>query len=456
MNYLIHLTHNLTHNVKPCNMINFSLFGQPTRKNNQTTIYLRINCDSQKVRISTKLTIPKGNWNQEAQTVVKGGDFDFSFYREKLTKIVNTVESVTRTANLEEWNLEKVQREIQGILGKSVAPAKKKGVLALYQEWAYYGTATKITPRASDRLTYNVFKEFLQDKEKSFDEIDYKFYSDFVLFLRQKKEYKENSVGSHIRNLKAVMEEGLKRRLHSNMDFKSFQRPQEEIVNINLTELEIKKIYSLKLKDKYEQVRDIFVFGCYVAQRHSDYSRISQNDVKDGYIEILQKKTSHRIRIPFHPIAKEILNKYNGHLPKIDIQHFNALLKDIAQFAKLKEKVKVVETKAGKKVEKEYEKWQLVTSHTARKSGVTNALRAGVPIEDCMYLAGIKSPATFRKYAGIADNEYSERLANSKFFTGNPEVEELIRYAAKIIRSGEEPFWLQRLKGAYRNDLRKK
>jgi hypothetical protein len=225
-------------------------------------------------------------------------------------------------------------------------------------------------------------------------------------------------------------------------------------VNINLTQKELDAIYHCRLSGINAEVRDVFVFGCYVAQRHIDYSKISYKDIKDNYVIILQKKTGHRIRIPLHPVAKEIMDKYNGVLPKISIQTFNNTIKEIAQYAKIKDKVLIRETKAGKKSERYVEKWELITSHTARKTGVTNALRAGVPMEDCMYLAGIKSPAVFKKYAGVTSDEYSERLANTKYFSGNAEIENLIEYATKIIRSGEEPYWLQRMKGAYRNSLK--
>ena len=435
-------------------MINFSLYAKDAKHKGHITIYLRINKASEKIRISTRITVPEKNWNQAAQMVVKGGDFDLAFYREKLSKTVAAVEEIVRRANLENWDLLQVQLEVVRIFGKTTATTKK-GVLSLYQEWATVGTATKTTPRASDRLTYNVFKEFVRDKDLPFIAIDYQFYSDFILWLRQYKQYKENSVGNHIRNLKAVMNEGFKRKLHSNVDFKEFIRPQEEVVNINLTPAELEKIYSCKVTGIAEKVRDVFVLGCYVAQRYSDYSKISMADVKDGYVHILQKKTSHRIKIPLHPIAKAILDKYKGAVPKVSIQKFNEHIKEVARFAKITDKVHVVEVKGGKKVDRYCEKWELVTSHTARKTGVTNALRAGVPIEDCMYLAGIKSPAVFKRYAGVTADEYSERLANSSFFAGDTEVENLIEYATRIIRSGQEPYWLQRMKSAYSASLKK-
>lgn len=435
-------------------MINFALFGQPTRTGEKIAIYLRINCESKKIRLSTKISVPSRNWNQAAQSLVKGGDFDLAFYREKLTKIVNNTEGIIRQANLEEWDLETVQREILKSLGKEPGESKMSGILALYKEWAMVGTATKKFPRASDRLTYNVFYEYLRGQDIPFSKVDYVFYNDFMKFLRLKKNYKENSIGGHIRNLKAVMNEGLKRRLHNNLDFKNFIRPSEEITNINLTEKELERLINCKVKGLQEQVRDVFVLGCYVAQRHSDYSRLSYRDVKDGFVIIQQVKTNHKIMIPLHPIAKKILDKYNGELPDIPIQVLNKTIKDVAYLAKINDEVFIRETKGGVKSQRYVKKWSLITSHVARKSGVTNALRAGVPIEDCMYLAGIKSLSTFKKYAGVTDQEYSERLAGNKFFSGNAETEELIAYAAKIIRSGQEPFWLQRMKGAYRNSLK--
>lgn len=434
-------------------MINFALFGQPA-KNGDTAIYLRINSGSQKIRMSTKLAVPAKNWSQPAQMIVKGGSFDYSFYREKLAGIVTAVESIIRTANLESWDLQDVQRKVATLLGAKVV-SSGTGVLTLYQEWALYGTATKTTPRRQDKQRYAVFAEFVKNVDIPFRKVDYSFYTDFLIFLRQTKQYKENTVATHIKSLKAVMSEGLKRKLHDNLDFQQFGVATENIVNVNLTEQEIKKLEALRLEGEEEQVRDIFVLGCFVAQRHSDYSRISDKDIQGDFLTVLQQKTGHRIRIPLHPTAKTIIRKYGGKLPEISLSIFNKVIKAVAYKAKIRDKVLIRGTKAGKKEEKYVEKWELISSHTARKSGVTNALRAGVPIEDCMYLAGIKSEGVFRKYAGIADDEYTERLANSQYFSGVEDMEGLLSYVASVVRSGESPEWLKRLQKAYQISLKK-
>ncbi|MBO7305545.1 MAG: site-specific integrase, partial [Bacteroidales bacterium] len=373
-------------------MINFSLYAKPASKEAHSTIYLRINKNSEKVRISTRVVIPDRHWNQASQMVVNGGDFDLAFYREKLSKIVSRVEEIVRTANLEDWEITRVLEVVQSSLNVKSTVKMARGVLSLYEEWATLGTATKTTPRRQDKQRFTVFKEFVKGNDLPFEKVDYSFYTDFLLYLRHTKKYTENTVGTHISSLKAVMSEGLKRNYHKALDFQNFQRPQEEIVNVNLTEKEIGQMLKLKLNGVAEKVRDMFVFGCYVAQRHSDYSKATDMDVKGDFIEVVQKKTRRRIKIPLHPIAKVILEKYNGRFPTIDLAIFNTTIKEVAHFAKINEKIFTQVTKAGKLQQKYVEKWQLITSHTARKSGVTNALRAGVPIEDCMYLAGIKSP----------------------------------------------------------------
>lgn len=412
-------------------------------------LFLRVTHKGKIVRMSTGIKIAPKLWNQDAQAVIKKNNPDYPYQNEKLSKLTATMEKILRDADLEEESLIDIKNKIGKYLDPNYNVASEKGVLALYREWANYGTATKLSPSRQNRQCLRVFEEFVGKVDMPFAKVDYSFYSDFVLFLRTIKKYKENTVGTHIKNLKAVMNEGYKRKLHSNVDFKEFKKPSEPVVNINLSEGEIELIKLLHLEGLQEQVRDIFIVGCYVAQRHSDYSTISKKDIRDGKITIVQEKTNHRIIIPIHPIVRDILDKYKGELPQINQTVFNEEIKKIAYKAGIRDSVFVRYTKAGERIEKYEEKWKLISSHTARKSGVTNALRAGVPIEDCMYLAGIYDIRTFKIYAGVTDEEYGKRLAGSKFFAGDAEdVSGLIDYAIEAIKSNKKaaPKWLKLLR----------
>lgn len=430
---------------------NYSFFLSGPDKKLQF-LFVRINLRGEKIRLSTGIKLRPEQWSQDAQAIVRKNNEDFAYLNEKFSTIAAGIEKVLRDADLDGKDLEDIRNEVGLVIDPSFKIKAKKGVLALYREWAMFGTATKLNPSRQNLQCLRVFEEFMNKKDVPFDKVNYGFYSDFILWLRNVKKYKENTVGTHIKNLKAVMNEGLKRKLHTNEDFKEFKKPAEKIVNINLTEAEIEQIRLLQLYGQMEQIRDIFIVGCYVAQRHSDYSTICNKDIQDGRLVIVQEKTNHRIIIPIHPIVKEILAKYDGELPKINQVTFNEGLKHIAFKAGLTAPVFVRYTKAGKRIEEYVEKWKLISSHTARKSGVTNALRAGVPIEDCMYLAGIYDIRTFKIYAGMTDEEYSQRLAGSSFFTGDNDVNALIDYATKIIKSKKKaaPEWLKLLKEEFK------
>lgn len=433
----------------------FSFFLKGVDKQ-MDTLCIRLTHKGKVIRLSTGIKFPAKFWNQESQSIIRKNNENYTYLNEQLSKLTAEVERIFRVAAVENQTLEDIRNEVAKIIDPNFEPKAEKGVLTLYRDWATFGTATRLNPDRQGRHRFKVFEEFVSKKDIPFEQVDYSFYSDFIVFLRTIKKYKENTVGSHIRDLKAVMNEGLKRKLHKNEDFKNFKKPAESVININLTENEIDRLRSLRLSGLQEQVRDIFIVGCYVAQRHSDYSTLSNKDIMDGRLVIIQEKTKHRIMIPIHPIVDEILKKYDGQLPHVGQVVLNREIKKIAAQAMITEPVFVRYTKCGQRVEKYVPKCELITSHTARKSGVTNALRAGVPIEDCMYLAGIYDIRTFKVYAGVTDEEYSQRLAGSKFFAGeNDDTAALVDYAVKIIKENKKtaPEWLKLLREEFGNIL---
>lgn len=51
----------------------------------------------------------------------------------------------------------------------------------------------------------------------------------------------------------------------------------------------------------------MFVIGCLTALRYSDYSRLTSQNLVDGYIMIRTKKTNVDVKVPAHDYVKEIL-----------------------------------------------------------------------------------------------------------------------------------------------------
>ena len=98
---------------------------------------------------------------------------------------------------------------------------------------------------------------------------------------------------------------------------------------------EITRIYYYKFErqDKRkakERIRDMFILGCLTALRYSDYSRLTSQNLINGYIVIRTKKTNVDVKVPAHDYVKEIYAKYGGFIPRgLCIQYVNKYLKVI-------------------------------------------------------------------------------------------------------------------------------
>lgn len=58
----------------------------------------------------------------------------------------------------------------------------------------------------------------------------------------------------------------------------------------------------------------------------------------------------------------------------------------------------------------------MVSSHTARRTGATLLYKSGVPIKQCMMITGHKSESTFLGYIRISKEENAELLSKNPFF----------------------------------------
>lgn len=70
----------------------------------------------------------------------------------------------------------------------------------------------------------------------------------------------------------------------------------------------------------------------------------------------------------------------------------------------------------GKIVKEVRKKYEMIASHTARRSFATNAYLAGIPIARIMMLTGHQSETSFFKYIKIRGDENAEELARHAFF----------------------------------------
>ena len=162
------------------------------------------------------------------------------------------------------------------------------------------------------------------------------------------------------------------------------------------------------------------MIGCYTALRFSDYCRISKENiltrVNGKVIEITTKKTGQKVIIPIHPYLLQILKKYDYNVPKTHEQKINQRIKIIGQLAEINEDITIESVQGGMKVKKTVKKYELIKTHTARRSGATNMYLLDMNTIDIMKITGHKTETSFMKYIKVTKEETADKLAKHPFF----------------------------------------
>lgn len=158
-------------------------------------------------------------------------------------------------------------------------------------------------------------------------------------------------------------------------------------------------------------MRDIFVFGCHTSLRHSDISSLKPENIKttqvDGrevtYIDLIAHKTRGEVQAPLRKKALAILNKYKDKkritcFPTISNQKFNDYIKEVGKLAEINSLVEVVRFVGGKRQTDRIPKYQLIASHTARRTFVTHFFEKGGSVAACMVYTGHKNYKELETY----------------------------------------------------------
>lgn len=285
---------------------------------------------------------------------------------------------------------------------------------------------TRINPKSGRPVCYKVIREYertfyyLKEYSKNkgtaldFKDIDLNFYYGFIEYL-QGENLANNTIGKKIQTLKIFLNAATDQGYNHYKHYKShrFIAISEESQSIYLNQDELQAIYDLNLTDKpkLDRVKDMFIVSCWTGVRFSDISQITPDSIENGFISLKQSKTGGKVIIPVHPTVEAILAKYNGKLPPIiSNQRFNEYLKDVAKEAKLKDTIHITITKGGTKRSTAHKKWELVTTHTGRRSFATNNYNMGVPSLTIMAITGHKTEVVFLKYIKVTPKEHAEKL----------------------------------------------
>ena len=408
--------------------------------NSERLIYLYFSYSGNRFKYSTGLKIAPEYWNDEKQQVretAKLGAGIARGYNEQLKQLARNVEEI----QLKYLNNGKVitPDELRAEMDIATGRAKvspKRGMFAYIEQFIEERAASPKFQESSVKIYRTLLgklKGLARQRGKQrfeFKDITPEFWEQFRDYLYSLN-LAENTVHKQLRTLKTILADATEKgatnpeEVYTNTKRLGVSAEPVQKLYLNLSELQTLFELDLTANARLARVRDLFLIGAFTGLRFSDFTQIQPEQFRkvDG-IEVLQidtQKTGERVVIPVHPYVRAILARNGGQPPKgITNQKMNEYLKELGELAGLNENLIIAKTIGGTKTAKTLRQYELLSTHTARRSFATNAYKEGVPSLAIMKITGHRTEAAFLRYIQITKEENAVLMSKNAFFQISP------------------------------------
>lgn len=428
------------------------------------------------ILVCSKVSVDIQQWDKVTQDVAKWNDYcktqDGRKVKETLDSISSAIDNLISQGIYDKARIDEVveaivfreERERQRIqeeeerqeqerlrLIKEQEEEARKADVILFLENFLEGIKNGRIKNGAENYTLNtckvwsnflgILKRFIQIYPFTWKDINKALADHFVSFM-EKNGYMVTSINKYIICFKAMIQNAMDQELHNNLiALRAFSKKKiqetDKAKEIYLTKTELQALYEMPLEGLKDKVRDVFLVGCYTCQRFSDYARLEKENFTTTakgtkVVRIVQEKTGNDVVIPIlNDNLLHIAEKYGYDIPKVNDVILNRYIKQI-----LKELSSTVPSLARKErtlltmKEREKEKqglvsferdnkgyvikprYELVSSHTARRSGITNLYLSGnFDTYQMMSISGHRDEKTFYEYIKLSSDEVADSIA---------------------------------------------
>lgn len=309
-----------------------------------------------------------------------------------------------------------------------------KSFYSALDEFIETGKATKAERTIKG---YNTTKNYLTDFESftkykiDFNTINLDFYDKLKTYSFSEKKIHDNYFAKLVNVLKAFLKWAEEREYHNNRIYERLTATERDKEVIFLSMDELMKLKDFEFKTNYlRKARDIFCFGCFTGLRISDIMQLTRDHIRDGQIVKSIQKTRQIESVPVNKFAQEILDRYPTDtmniFPGLSSQKLNKYIKECCEEAEFNERIKIVKYSGNKPSESTEFKYNLITSHVARKTFITNSLILNMNQKAIKEIVGHKKDSTFNKYLKITEEYKKTQMRNTwdQFIQKEPSKDE--------------------------------
>ena len=394
--------------------ISFILRSDKINLDGYAPIRMVISIDGKRIkRVVPNVKVRPTDWfNKRIKPNLKGDPYNYHIeYNLILDSQESKVKDLYRHSLLADQSLE--PQEILDVLDGRQTSLNNHDIFNAMDEFIASHRAIRAKGTINKyRACINFLKNFNSTKKYKldFNKIDHKFLEAFRDYAYLERNTVNNYYGKLIAFVKTFMNWAYDRGYHRNLQFKKFKSISEDIEVIYLTMDELMKLYNFQFDSKrLSQVRDLYCFGCFTGLRLSDLISLKPSNVYKDHLKMtVQKTRSLDHKVPLNKMAINILAKYKGTLrepiPKISGQKLNKYIQECCELVGINRPTTITRYIGNRRIDKTLPKFKLITSHTARKTFVTNSLILGMNERVLKNITGHNDDASFRKYVKIAED----------------------------------------------------
>lgn len=270
-------------------------------------------------------------------------------------------------------------------------------------------------------LKFRTIKKHLQNFNPNIKLSDFNhiFLVAFLDYLIHIAKLRNTTIQRNWRLLKWFLRWADKNGYIKNRDYLDFNPHLKNVRDkevVYLTWDELMKVYNLHFPDnkKYlEHVRDVFCFQCFTSLRYSDVAKLKREDIAGDVVKVVTAKTGDTLKIDLNKYSRAILEKYKDcprPLPVISNQRMNIWLKEVCYLAGIDEPITLVYYRGAERIEETHPKYELIGTHTGRRTFICNALTMGIPAATVMEWTGHSDYKAMKPYIKIADEEKAKAM----------------------------------------------
>ncbi len=268
----------------------------------------------------------------------------------------------------------------------------------------------------SKRKSLNLFKEIFDyyKIEVSIDDLTLEHWDKIQDYCTNIKKLENSTINGHRKEIRAWMNHFIKYEITSNTfhnKISKLKAPDKKFAV--LTSEEIEDIKYLKIDDEEtERYRKIMLFHLATGLRVEDLRTLRKEnfDLSKKIIHLYLEKNNSHVTIPLPDYIVDYCKSGDIQFRRFPAQTYNIMIKKICKMAGIESKFEHVKYIGAKKIRTYPPKYEELSSHSLRRTMITQNLLKGVPAELLMKITGHTDMKSFKKYLQFTETDALKAL----------------------------------------------